>query len=155
MGTRPCSRTWPPWWIRPAARGRGHLGRRTLEATGCDLLLDLHNLYANALNFGQDPRALLHALPAPRIAAVHIAGGRFGRRRWGPAPPARQSPPPVPPVVYELLTEVGALTPRPLSVILERDGAYPPFLELLEELDRARGALAAGRRRPSINGRTA
>ena len=35
--------------------------------------------------------------------------------------------------------------PRPLTVILERDGDYPPAAHLLAELRRARSALASGR----------
>lgn len=34
-----------------------------------------------------------------------------------------------------------------LTVILERDGTYPPMPVLLAQLNRARTALAAGRRR--------
>ncbi len=52
----------------------------------------------------------------------------------------------VPDPVYDLLREVGRRAPRPLTVILERDGAYPPVARLLDELDRARAALAEGRR---------
>ncbi|HZN93675.1 MAG TPA: DUF692 family protein, partial [Myxococcales bacterium] len=53
----------------------------------------------------------------------------------------------VPAEVYDLLTEAGARAQRPLTVILERDGAYPPFEVLLAQLARAREALAAGRLR--------
>jgi uncharacterized protein (UPF0276 family) len=49
--------------------------------------------------------------------------------------------------VYDLLSELAARTPQPLTVILERDGAYPPMPALLQELASAREALAAGRRR--------
>lgn len=52
----------------------------------------------------------------------------------------------VPDPVYDLLREVGRRAPRPLTVILERDGAYPPVGRLRDELDRARAALAEGRR---------
>ena len=52
--------------------------------------------------------------------------------------------------VYDLLTEVAARAPQPLTVIVERDGAYPPMPALLTELDRTRAALAAGRRRQRI-----
>ena len=48
-----------------------------LTLSGCDLLLDLHNLYANAVNFGCDPYDMLARLPAERIAAIHLAGGRW------------------------------------------------------------------------------
>ena len=53
----------------------------------------------------------------------------------------------VPTPVYDLLTAVGAHAPQPLTVILERDGEYPPMESLLAQLDQARAALAAGRAR--------
>jgi uncharacterized protein (UPF0276 family) len=34
-----------------------------------------------------------------------------------------------------------------VDVVLERDGAFPPFGQLLDQLDRARAALARGRTR--------
>jgi uncharacterized protein (UPF0276 family) len=118
----------------------------TVQAAGADLLLDLHNLHANAVNFGHDARAALAALPAERIAAVHLAGGRpvRGRHATRLLDDHRHD---VPDAVFALLTEVGARVSRPLVVILERDGAFPPMGRLLGELDRARAALAAGRAR--------
>jgi hypothetical protein len=44
-----------------------------------------------------------------------------------------------------LLTELGRLAPQPLDVVIERDGRYPPFSVLLQQLDAARAALSAGR----------
>jgi uncharacterized protein len=52
----------------------------------------------------------------------------------------------VPADVFELLTLVGELATQPLTIVLERDGDFPPFEQMLEELDGARVALAAGRR---------
>src|SRR5437016_1658569 len=46
-----------------------------LEAAGAPLLLDLHNLHANAVNFGWDPRELVARIDPARIGAIHIAGG--------------------------------------------------------------------------------
>ena len=115
-----------------------------LHASSAPLLLDLHNLHANAVNFGFDAVQLVDALPAERIAAVHLAGGRWvgspGRRRL-----LDDHLHDVPDPVYALLRAVGRRAPQPLTVILERDGAYPPMPALLAELDRARAALAAGR----------
>jgi uncharacterized protein len=118
-----------------------------LRGTGCDLLLDLHNLYANAINFGREPRALLAALPAELIAAVHLAGGRWVKGARGDRRLLDDHLHDVPAPVYQLLAEVGALTPRPLTVILERDGAFAGVGPLLDQLDRARTALACGRAR--------
>ena len=46
-----------------------------IERTDTLLLLDVANLYANARNRGQDPRAQLDRLPLDRIGYVHVAGG--------------------------------------------------------------------------------
>ena len=119
-----------------------------LSESNIDLLLDLHNLYANAVNFKFDPKDFLSLIPADRISAIHLAGGK-----WIGAPDARRLLDDhlhdVPEPVYDLLTEVGAYCPRPLTVILERDGHFPSIESLLQQLDRARLALAAGRARQS------
>jgi hypothetical protein len=96
-----------------------------------------------------------------RVGAVHIAGGK-----WIVAPDGGDGSPrtggeggrrarrllddhkhDVPDPVYELLEELGARTDRPLTVILEQDGDYPPMAHLLAQLDRARAALVRGRTR--------
>jgi uncharacterized protein len=119
-----------------------------LFVSGCDLLLDLHNLYANAINFGFDPLAYLARLPRERIAAVHLAGGRWIRgQSAGNYRLLDDHLHDVPEPVYELLTAVGEHVMRPLTVILERDGQYPPIEQLLEQLSHARSALQRGRAR--------
>lgn len=119
---------------------------RIIASSSGDLLLDLHNLHANATNFGYDAIEFLKRLPAERITAAHLAGGKWvealGERRL-----LDDHLHDVPDPVYRLLSELAALTPRPLTVILERDGAYPPIESLLRQLDRARQALAEGRSR--------
>jgi uncharacterized protein (UPF0276 family) len=119
-----------------------------LSASGGDLLLDLHNLHANAVNFGFDPLTYLAYLPGERIAAVHLAGGRWIRgRSFAGRRLLDDHLHDVPEPVYELLTAVGERVTRPLTVILERDGHYPPIEQLLDQLTRARAALQAGRTR--------
>jgi hypothetical protein len=119
---------------------------RIIDSSPSDLLLDLHNLHANATNFGYDATEFLRRLPVARIAAVHLAGGKWvealGERRL-----LDDHLHDVPAPVYQLLTELAAIVPQPLTVILERDGAYPPIEVLLRQLDRAREALAVGRSR--------
>jgi uncharacterized protein (UPF0276 family) len=113
-----------------------------LDATGAALLLDLHNLHANAVNGGFRPEAVLDRLPIDRVRAIHLAGGRPIQGRV-----LDDHLHDVPPVVFDLLAEVGARGPGPLTVVLERDGRYPPTDRLLADLDRARAALARGRAR--------
>ena len=117
-----------------------------VAASGCDLLLDLHNVHANGVNFGFDPIAYLDGLDPERIGAIHLAGGCWiesddgDQRRY-----LDDHLHDVPDPVYDLLVEVGARVRRPLTVILERDGRFPPMRRLLWQLDRARAALAQGR----------
>jgi len=117
-----------------------------LVASGCDLLLDLHNLYANLTNFGGDASAFLNQLPTDRIRAIHLAGGRWIATVDGQAhrllDDHRHD---VPDPVYALLTEVARRVRGPLVVILERDGDYPAFDHLLAQMRRAREALHIGR----------
>lgn len=118
-----------------------------LLASKCDLLLDLNNLYANAVNFGYETIDFLARIPFERVAAVHLAGGKWISASAGKRRLLDDHLHDVPEEVYRLLTEVGARATRPLTVMLERDGAYPPFPHLMAQLDRARDALAIGRMR--------
>jgi uncharacterized protein (UPF0276 family) len=54
--------------------------------------------------------------------------------------------------VYDLLTDLAARCPNPLTVVLERDGEYPSIDQLLAQLARARRALESGRSHPSGTG---
>lgn len=45
-----------------------------LEEADCDLLLDVNNVYVNSINHRYDAEEFIAALPAARIAYIHIAG---------------------------------------------------------------------------------
>ena len=121
--------------------------RDVAETANAELLLDLHNLHANSVNFGFDALAYLDALPIHRIHAVHLAGGRWISASGGQRRLLDDHLHDVPEAVFTLLEELGARSLRPLTIIVERDGSYPPIAALLDELDQARGALARGRAR--------
>jgi uncharacterized protein (UPF0276 family) len=118
-----------------------------LEGAGAELLLDLHNLHANAYNLGYDAVTVLRRLPLERVRIVHLAGGKPLRDRDGRVRLLDDHLHAVEDPVLELLEELGCWAPGPLRVIVERDGRYPPMAELLRELDAARDALARGRAR--------
>jgi hypothetical protein len=118
---------------------------RIVAESGVELLLDLHNLYANAVNFGNDPIALLRRFPLDRVGAVHPSGGRWIAGPNGARRLLDDHLHDVPSPVFALLQELGRLAPQPLTVIIERDGRYPPMPRLLAQLEMARAALAAGR----------
>ncbi len=48
---------------------------RLCRGSGCGVLLDLHNLYTNALNHGFSARAYLDNLELANVVEIHIAGG--------------------------------------------------------------------------------
>jgi uncharacterized protein len=136
----PCSTLGEAEWI----------GAIAAEA-GAELLVDLHNLLCNARNTGLDPERHLLSIPLERATCVHLSGGRSIQE---PARYARHDGATrllddhlnaVPPGVFALLTVLASRTPRPLTVIIERDGNYPPFCDLLSEVRSARAALARGR----------
>lgn len=128
----PASRMSEPAWLAGV-----------LDGSGGQLLLDLHNLHANATNFGWRAEELFGAVDPARITTVHIAGGR--RVRGDRVLDDHLHP--VPGAVFDLLTEVARRAAQPLTVILERDGHYPPIEDLLAELDLARQAIERGRLR--------
>lgn len=128
-----------------SAMGEAAWVRAIVADTGCDLLLDLHNLYANALNFGEDPLALLQAMPLDRVSSVHLSGGRWINSSEGRARLLDDHLHDVPAEVFAMLEVLAALSVRPLTVLIERDGNYPEFSVLLDQMDRARAALERGR----------
>jgi len=118
-----------------------------LSLSGTELLLDLHNVYTNAVNFGFDPLDFLARIPWNRVTTIHIAGGE-----WIKSDSSSETPRmlddhlhDVPVSVYDLLRAAGTRALHPLTVILERDGLYPPIRELIAQLQLARTALAEGR----------
>jgi len=118
-----------------------------VEAGEAPLLLDLHNLHANARNFGFDAQAVVAQLDLSRVALIHVAGGRLVDAPDGRPRLLDDHLHEVPGAVFALLAEVAARAPQPLTVILERDGEYPPIGALLDELELAREALRRGRAR--------
>jgi uncharacterized protein (UPF0276 family) len=48
--------------------------REVLQQADCQLLLDVNNIYVNAVNHNYDANAFLQAMPTDRIAYYHVAG---------------------------------------------------------------------------------
>jgi uncharacterized protein len=106
--------------------------QEVVAATGCDLLLDVSNLWANAVNEGRDPVEVLEDFPLDRVAMVHLAGGAWEQGFYFDTHAA--------PVGEPVLALLGALLQRrgPVPVLVERDAEFGPFAELEAELSRVR-----------------
>jgi len=104
-----------------------------LDASGAGLLLDVNNVYVNALNHGFDARAFIAALDLSRVVELHVAG--HTRKASGLVLDTHGAP--VADPVLELLGFTLSLTgPRP--VLLERDHDIPALSELIRELQTLR-----------------
>lgn len=104
-----------------------------LVEADCDLLLDVNNVFVNAVNHGYDARQFMQALPTGRVAGYHVAG------HYDEAPDLKIDThgAPVKDVVWDLLAEAYRLH-GVQPTLLERDFNYPPLAELLAETDRIR-----------------
>jgi uncharacterized protein (UPF0276 family) len=121
--------------------GEAEWTRRITSAGNAPLLLDLHNLYANAVNAGRDVFADLAAFPLQAVQAVHLSGGMWLEHGSGAQRLLDDHVHSPPDVVFELLRALAANTCASFDVVLERDGNYPSFDVMLTELAQARAAL--------------
>lgn len=108
--------------------------------TGCELLLDVNNVFVSAINHGFDPIAYLDGVPHDRVRQIHLAGHSHGGELL-----IDTHDQPVPASVWDLYADV---LPRlgPIATMIERDDAIPPLHELLAELGAARRIAGDGAR---------
>jgi uncharacterized protein len=117
-----------------AAPGReleeGEFLRAVLEEADCGLLLDVNNVYVNAINHGYQAESFLAGLPAERIVYLHVAGHYVEAEdlRVDTHGAAVCDP------VWDLLDQTYARF-GVIPTLLERDFNIPPLAELQRELD--------------------
>ena len=88
--------------------------RAFTKKSGCYLLLDLHNLYCNAVNHHFDAREVIDTLPLERVIEIHVAGGSWRDGFWMDAHDGR-----VPEPVWELLDYVLPIARNVAGVVFE------------------------------------
>lgn len=107
-----------------------------LSRTDAHLLLDLHNIHANSLNFKFDPYQWLEEIPIERVFGVHLAGGYYDEDKF--LEDAHSSP--VPEAVWKMLEWLCARH-TPAAVIVERTSDYPGVKEIMAEVKRAQSIM--------------
>lgn len=110
------------------------LMKRIILLSGCGQLLDLHNLYCNAVNFNLDPVTALGRINLDRVGEIHVAGGswrdgfymdahdgRVPEAVWDLLEQTLSRAPGIPAVVFEILDEyLDRLDPDGIAQVLER-----------------------------------
>lgn len=109
-----------------------------VEETDCGLLLDVTNLYVNSSNLGYDWREFLAKLPAERIVQLHFVGSQRRGNLLIDAHASRTED-----EIWDVFREACGGRADVKGAILERDENFPPFAEILEELETARNLLNA------------
>jgi uncharacterized protein len=102
------------------------------KRTGCDLLLDVNNIFVSATNHGFDAFEFLDGIPAGRVRQIHLAGHSQGRDLLIDTHDS-----PVCKDVWTLYAKAISLL-GPVATMIERDDDIPPLADLLEELSMAR-----------------
>jgi len=114
--------------------------------TGCDLLLDVNNIFVSARNHGWDALAYLDGLPLDRVRQIHLAG-HTARAIGERAMLVDTHDQPVPDGVWALfaraMARIAAAGAAPW-VMIERDDNIPPLADLLDELAMARAVAGQG-----------
>jgi uncharacterized protein (UPF0276 family) len=115
-----------------------------LEETDCGLLLDVTNLYINSKNHNYDWRVFLDDLPADRIVQLHFVGTHRHENRLIDAHANRTEN-----EIWEVFAEV-CRRADVKGAILERDENFPPFEEIITELQTAREIFQKGKNSASL-----
>ncbi|MCT1346577.1 DUF692 domain-containing protein [Pseudomonas aeruginosa] len=105
--------------------------------TGCELLLDVNNVYVSSRNQGFDPWQFIMELPHERIRQIHLAGhSDYGQYLIDTHDQPIADP------VWSLYSKTLSYL-GPTSTLIERDDQFPPLEELLSELAHARAIAKA------------
>jgi uncharacterized protein len=111
--------------------------REVAERADCWLLLDVSNVFVSSFNHSFDPEGYLDAIPADRVIQLHLAGHTDASTHkidTHDQPICEE----VWSLYFDTCRRFGSI-----STMIERDANFPPFDELIAELDHARAVAAA------------
>lgn len=106
---------------------------RMAEASGCQLLLDVNNVYVTCYNHRLDPTAYLDALPMERVIQIHLSGHTNKGSHIIDTHDDHVIEP-----VWELYRYAVQKAGRVPNTMIEWDDRIPEFPVLFAELEKAR-----------------
>ncbi|KTD72664.1 DUF692 domain-containing protein [Legionella tucsonensis] len=106
--------------------------REIVKQADCYILLDINNIYVSSVNHQFNPIDYILAMPAERVAQIHLAGHSNHGNYIIDTHDA--------PVIQPVWDLYAAALQRlgPISSMIERDDNMPPLAELLAEINQAR-----------------
>jgi uncharacterized protein (UPF0276 family) len=119
-----------------------------LERADCQLMLDVNNVYVNAINHGYDARAFLSGVPAQRVVYMHVAGHYVEAEDLRVDTHGSDVCDPVWTLLADAYRHCGV---KP--TVLERDFNIPPLDLLMREVDTIRRVQAEALAAQSDDGR--
>lgn len=102
------------------------------ERADCLLLLDVNNVFVSGFNHGFDAAHFIDSVPVERVVQLHLAGHTGNETHK-----IDTHDQPVCEEVFQLYEQARRRF-GDVSAMIERDDNFPPFSELLAELDRMR-----------------
>ncbi len=109
--------------------------------SGCRILLDINNIYVNAVNHGFDERAYVDAIPRELVQEIHLAGFTRNRFEDGEIIIDSHNRPVADPVWALYRHALERLGPQP--TLIEWDSDLPALTVLVEEARKADALLEA------------
>jgi uncharacterized protein (UPF0276 family) len=101
-----------------------------VDRSGCNLLLDVNNVFVNSFNHTYEPKEFIHKLPLDRVAYIHMAG----HLQVAEDLIIDTHGEPIIDPVYDLF-EYTIRKLKPVPVLLERDFNIPELEELQGEMN--------------------
>jgi uncharacterized protein (UPF0276 family) len=105
-----------------------------IDEAGCDLLLDVNNIYVNGFNHNYNAEKFIEQLPLDKVAYIHMAG----HEKVADDLIIDTHGQPIIDPVYKLFEHTLSLLNKDVPVLLERDFNIPEMEELQKEIDQLR-----------------
>lgn len=105
-----------------------------IDEAGCDLLLDVNNIYVNGFNHKYDPVNFINQLPLNKVAYIHMAG----HDQVSDDLIIDSHGQPIIDPVYNLFEHTLKALNKDVPVLLERDFNIPELVEMQHEINQLR-----------------
>lgn len=116
------------WEFKESTLSAADFFSKAVKRADCGILLDVHNLHTDLLNFGFDAKAFIRSLPMDRVREIHVAGGEKYRDVFLDGHCNRLSP-----GDFELL-RFALVRCQPQLVLLERENNFRNLSDLESDL---------------------